>query len=195
MRLELKQLRSRMRTTSIYVTHDQVEAMTLGDRVVVMRDGVIQQTGRPNEIYGAPANIFVAGFIGSPAMNFIRALLIAEGDDLYATAPGIRLRAPDFLRNSPILKAGKGVSLGIRPEFISVQQPNSAAGGDNAGHVDIVDQMGAEIILQVRIGETVLAVSRVDPDSPIAVGDRVILTPNPQKLHFFDVDSGAAIVR
>jgi multiple sugar transport system ATP-binding protein len=191
MRIELKQLRSRVPTTSIYVTHDQVEAMTLGDRVVVMRDGVIQQIGRPSEIYNAPANIFVAGFIGSPAMNFARVRFATEAGTLFAIALGLKVPVPDSLRGAVARKKSGEAWLGMRPEFISVRP--YAAGGQNTGIVEIVDQMGAEIVLQVRAGDGAFAVSRVDPDTPIAVGDKVMLAPNPQKLHFFDVESGGTI--
>src|SRR4029077_18902207 len=94
MRVELKRLHDRLETTAIYVTHDQVEAMTLGDRVVVMKDGVVQQVGAPLELYERPENRFVAGFIGSPAMNFIAVTITASGDALWAEAPGLRVRVP-----------------------------------------------------------------------------------------------------
>src|SRR5438094_951398 len=94
MRVELKRLHDRLETTAIYVTHDQVEAMTLGDRVVVMKDGVVKQVGEPLELYERPANRLVAGFIGSPAMNFIPVTITASGDALWAEAPGLRVRVP-----------------------------------------------------------------------------------------------------
>src|SRR5687767_8022284 len=94
MRVELKRLHERLETTAIYVTHDQVEAMTLGDRVVVMKDGLVQQVGEPLELYGRPANRFVAGFIGSPAMNFVEVAISGAGDALWAEAEGLRIRVP-----------------------------------------------------------------------------------------------------
>src|SRR5207253_1914275 len=114
MRVELKKLHERLGTTAIYVTHDQVEAMTLGDRVVVMRDGWVQQVGDPMELYNEPANRFVAGFIGSPGMNFAAVRIAAENGSLWAEGDGIRLKVPGPLTNRLGSYAGKAVALGIR---------------------------------------------------------------------------------
>src|SRR5688572_20031540 len=118
MRVELKRLHHRLETTAIYVTHDQVEAMTLGDRVVVMKDGLVQQVGEPLELYGRPANRFVASFIGSPAMNFAEVMITNSGDGLWAEAAGLRIRVP--LRKAETLArhAGAKVVLGVRPEAL-----------------------------------------------------------------------------
>ncbi len=120
MRVELKKLHERLGTTAIYVTHDQVEAMTLGDRVVVMKDGWVQQVGEPLELYNTPANRFVAGFIGSPAMNFIEATLAESGGAVVAEAPGLRLTLPGPQAARARAKAGRSVTLGIRPEDVHV---------------------------------------------------------------------------
>src|SRR3989441_3263639 len=116
MRVELKRLHDRLETTAIYVTHDQVEAMTLGDRVVVMKDGWIQQVGEPLELYGKPANKFVAGFIGSPAMNFAEATVAEENGAVMVTNPGIRVRVPPAKAEALRQYVGKRGTLGIRPE-------------------------------------------------------------------------------
>src|ERR1700675_2500796 len=120
MRVELKKLHERLGTTAIYVTHDQVEAMTLGDRVVVMRDGWVQQVGDPLELYNEPANRFVAGFIGSPAMNFANVRIGGANGALYAEGDGIRLKIPDALTNGLGAQAGKEVTFGIRPEDLRI---------------------------------------------------------------------------
>src|SRR6184192_2413864 len=116
MRVELKKLHQRLGTTAIYVTHDQVEAMTLGDRVVVMRDGWVQQVGDPMTLYNEPANRFVAGFIGSPAMNFADVRIEAENGGLWAVGDGIRIKVPVALGEGLGPAVGKEVTLGIRPE-------------------------------------------------------------------------------
>src|SRR5881394_2598280 len=113
MRVELKRLHDRLETTAIYVTHDQVEAMTLGSRVVVMRDGWVQQVGEPLVLYGQPANKFVAGFIGSPAMNFVE---VSIGSDGIAQTEGLRLRVPERIRS----RSGQRVTLGVRPEALRI---------------------------------------------------------------------------
>src|SRR5579872_5078750 len=118
MRVELAQLHRRVNTTTIYVTHDQVEAMTMGDRIVVMRDGVIQQTAPPKELYDHPVNRFVAGFIGSPPMNFMNAELVRDGDRLYAQTSGVKTLVPATLASKlPATSNGK-IVLGIRPEDV-----------------------------------------------------------------------------
>src|SRR5437773_2730688 len=120
MRVELKKLHERLGTTAIYVTHDQVEAMTLGDRVVVMRDGWVQQVGDPMELYNEPANRFVAGFIGSPAMNFANVRITGQNGGVWAEGDGIRLKVPGQLSNRVGSHVGKEVALGIRPEDMRV---------------------------------------------------------------------------
>src|SRR5881227_3088524 len=120
MRVELKKLHLRLGTTAIYVTHDQVEAMTLGDRVVVMKDGWIQQVGEPLELYNTPANRFVAGFIGSPAMNFADVTLAENGGHPVAEAPGLSITLPDALAARARAKVGRKATLGIRPEDIHI---------------------------------------------------------------------------
>src|SRR5215211_2370712 len=120
MRVELKKLHERLGTTAIYVTHDQVEAMTLGDRVVVMRDGWVQQVGDPMELYNEPANRFVAGFIGSPAMNFAPVRIVAENGGLRALGEGSRLKVPAPMTNRLGPYAGRDVTFGIRPEDLRI---------------------------------------------------------------------------
>src|SRR5882724_9452911 len=120
MRGELKRLHERLETTAIYVTHDQVEAMTLGDRVVVMKDGTVQQVGEPLEVYSRPANKFVAGFIGSPSMNFIPVTLTDGSGALFAEASGIKIKVPPQMAQSLMPYKGQSVTLGIRPEDLRV---------------------------------------------------------------------------
>jgi multiple sugar transport system ATP-binding protein len=192
MRVELKKLHDRLETTAIYVTHDQVEAMTLGDRVVVMKDGWIQQVGEPLELYGKPANRFVAGFIGSPAMNFADVTINETAGALVAEATGFRIHVPPG--QHPTLKPYKGqrVTLGIRPEDIHV-----AGGADSPQHtfdavVDVVEPLGSEILLDVKAGTNTL-VARVEPTVRAKVHEHVKLAMNPERLHFFDAKTEQAI--
>jgi multiple sugar transport system ATP-binding protein len=183
MRVELKRLHKRLETTAIYVTHDQVEAMTLGDRVVVMKDGRVQQVGEPLELYGKPANRFVAGFIGSPAMNFVD---ISIGADGAGQAEGLRLRVPERLRGH----AGQRVTLGVRPEAVRI-----ANGQDDESFpttVDVLEPLGNEILLNFRAGGVPM-VARVDPAVRVKMNDSIRLALDPQRLHFFDAASGAAL--
>ena len=153
MRVELKKLHERLAVTSVYVTHDQVEAMTLGDRVVVMKDGVVQQVGEPLELYNTPANRFVAGFIGSPAMNFADVTLVENGGKPVAEAPGLRIGLPE--------RAGRAGPRQGRPQG-DARHP---AGGHPYrrpppiapdycfdADVEVVEQLGSEILLDTRVG-------------------------------------------
>jgi len=191
MRVELKRLHDRLETTAIYVTHDQVEAMTLGDRVVVMKDGWIQQVGEPMELYTRPANRFVAGFIGSPAMNFVDVTIQGDGN-LTAQGTGLRLGIPPSLAGQLGPYKGQRVTLGVRPEDLRL-----ATGADPAPFVfdavvDVVEPLGSEILLDVKAGPNSL-VARVEPTVRLKVHDAVRLAVNPERLHFFDTTSEKAI--
>jgi multiple sugar transport system ATP-binding protein len=192
MRVELKKLHERLAVTSVYVTHDQVEAMTLGDRVVVMKDGVVQQVGEPLELYNTPANRFVAGFIGSPAMNFADVTLAENGGHPVAEAPGLRIVLPDALAARARAKVGRKATLGIRPEDIHL-----AGVADSADHcfeasVEVVEQLGSEILLDTRVGAATIVAS-VDPMIKVRSHDKLKLALNPARLHLFDAESEAAI--
>jgi multiple sugar transport system ATP-binding protein len=184
MRVELKRLHERLETTAIYVTHDQVEAMTLGDRVVVMKDGHVQQVGEPLELYGKPANKFVASFIGSPAMNFVDVSI--SGDGVWAETEGIRLQVPGRLRSH----GGRRLTLGIRPEALRIA--NGIDDSSFATKVDVVEPLGNEILLNFRAGGVAM-VARVDPGVRVKAHDPIQFALDPQRLHFFDGQTEAAI--
>jgi multiple sugar transport system ATP-binding protein len=190
MRIELKRLRERVATTSVYVTHDQVEAMTQGDRVVVMRDGFVEQVDTPWDIYTRPVSRFVAGFIGSPAMNFLDIALEAEGGQVFMRHNGARLSTPPERQAALSRYAGKTVTLGVRPEHITLANPDTPGLG---GRIDVTEQLGSELQADVQIGGTSLIVSRIDPESRINPGDNVTLDLHPSRLHFFDRETEAAI--
>jgi multiple sugar transport system ATP-binding protein len=192
MRVELKRLHERLSTTAIYVTHDQVEAMTLGDRVVVMKDGVVQQVGEPLELYGRPANRFVASFIGSPAMNFVDVRLTEGHDDLWAEASGLRIRVPAAKREALRRHAGGKVVLGVRPEALRMANGADVADYSFDSKVEVVEPLGNEILLDVRAGGH-LMVARVDPATSVKVHESVRLALDPERLHFFDATSEAAL--
>jgi multiple sugar transport system ATP-binding protein len=186
MRVELKRLHERLETTAIYVTHDQVEAMTLGTRVVVMKDGLVQQVGAPLELYGRPANKFVAGFIGSPAMNFVDVAIQAGNGRLWAEAQGFRIRVPDRISS----QAGKRVTLGVRPEAVRIA--NGVDDYSFATEVDVVEPLGNEILLNFRAGGVPM-VARVDPGTRVSAHDAVRFALDPARLHFFDPQSETAL--
>jgi multiple sugar transport system ATP-binding protein len=192
MRVELKKLHQRLGTTAIYVTHDQVEAMTLGDRVVVMKDGVVQQVGEPLELYNNPANKFVAGFIGSPAMNFAAVTVTEANGSLIAENSGFRIKLPDETAQRLRGHVGREVTLGVRPEDLAV------AGAAESDHpcfdavIEVVEQLGSEILLDMKVGGHVM-VAAVEPTVRVKVRDKLRIAMRPSSLHVFDAKTEAAI--
>ncbi|MFN2460151.1 MAG: ABC transporter ATP-binding protein [Candidatus Velthaea sp.] len=187
-RAEIVKLHQRVATTAIYVTHDQVEAMTMGHRIAVMKDGDVQQIGTPKQIYDTPANLFVAGFMGSPSMTFLDCRLTASGDDLYATAPSFSVRIPRE-RGAMLAPARDGaLTLGIRPEDFMLS-------GNGAGTipavVEVVEPLGSEHVVYLSTGGQAM-IARAPADATIAIGDNVNLGVNANRMHMFDPESGAA---
>jgi multiple sugar transport system ATP-binding protein len=192
MRVELKKLHNRLNTTAIYVTHDQVEAMTLGDRVVVMRGGVVQQVGEPLELYNAPVNRFVAGFIGSPGMNFAPARLRDGNGRLHAEASGFALDLPGQLAARLRPYTGREVIVGVRPEDLQVANGGTPPGLYFDAMVEVVERLGAEILLDLQVGAQTMVAS-VEPSVAAKRGDKLRFALKPERLHFFDAASEAAI--
>jgi multiple sugar transport system ATP-binding protein len=192
MRVELKRLHERLETTAIYVTHDQVEAMTLGDRVVVMKDGWVQQVGEPLELYGRPANKFVAGFIGSPSMNFVDVVISEVGGTLWADAENLHLKVPPQMNERVRAHAGKRMTLGVRPEALHPAGGADASEYSFASAVDVVEPLGNEILLNFRAGGAAM-VARVDPAVRVKAHDSIRIALDPERVHFFDESSGVAI--
>jgi multiple sugar transport system ATP-binding protein len=192
MRVELKKLHQRLGTTAIYVTHDQVEAMTLGDRVVVMKDGLVQQVGEPLELYNEPANRFVAGFLGSPAMNFANVRVSQAGGTFWAAADGLRLKVPPAVNGRLGRHVDRDVTLGIRPEDLRIAADTDPPDLAVDALVEVVEKLGSQILLDVKVGSSSM-VAAVEPTSQAVAGDRLRLVMNPQRLHFFDTQSEAAM--
>jgi multiple sugar transport system ATP-binding protein len=191
-RVELKKLHNRLGTTAIYVTHDQVEAMTLGDRVVVMKDGLVQQVGEPLELYNEPANRFVAGFIGSPAMNFLTVRVSEANGALWAKRNGVEIKIPAAIARRIRRHVGQEVALGIRPEDLRVATAADLPELGFACLVEVVERLGSETLLDIAVdGETMVA--SVEPTVRVGVREQLRLVMNPEGIHFFDVKSDRAI--
>jgi multiple sugar transport system ATP-binding protein len=171
----------------VFVTHDQVEAMTLGDRVVIMRDGRIQQIGTPLQVYGKPANKFVAGFIGAPAMNFIGVTVHSETGATSVEAAGLRLTVSAADARALAARNGRHVIMGVRPEHLVLGDGAPGAGFD--ARVEVVEQLGSEILLETRVGSHSVTVARVAAEAPITRGDQVRLSAQLGRLHFFDPET------
>jgi len=184
MRTEIKELHQRLKTTSIYVTHDQIEAMTMGDQIVVMRDGYIEQTGSPLQLYDRPANLFVAGFIGSPAMNFLHGTLRRHGDGAEVElADGTRLPAPRHTAGSD----GQRIVFGTRPEHLAL-----ANGSGIAAQVAVIEPTGADTFVSCRHHGAELAVVFRERHQ-FSAGSTIHLQPDLTHAHVFDADSGRAL--
>jgi multiple sugar transport system ATP-binding protein len=192
MRVELKKLHLRLGTTAVYVTHDQVEAMTLGDRVVVMKDGLVQQVGDPLELYNRPANKFVAGFIGSPAMNFATVTVGNGSGGITAKNAGLEIEVPNSEAERLRPHVGRQMTMGIRPEDLHVAREGDPAGLTFNSKIEVVEQLGSEILLDVRVGDGTM-VAAVEPTTRARVQDMVRLAVNPERLHFFDAKTDMAV--
>ncbi|MCI8332015.1 MAG: sn-glycerol-3-phosphate ABC transporter ATP-binding protein UgpC [Clostridiales bacterium] len=203
MRTELTKIHKRLGTTFIYVTHDQVEAMTMATRIVVMKDGLIQQVDSPQNLYDKPVNIFVAGFIGTPQMNFINSTLVKKGDDVYLEFSGNSVKLPAEKAKAPELKdyIGKEVIAGIRPECLHDEQRYLDAMPDSiieAG-VDVTELMGAEIYLYLTCGseeEDNISnlVAKVSARSTTQSGDVLKMAMDTSRVHIFDKDTEMCVI-
>ncbi len=197
MRTEIGKLHKRLQATFIYVTHDQVEAMTMGTRIIVMKDGFIQQIDDPMSLYNKPANMFVAGFIGSPQMNFVDVKVEKADDGVYLKGEGISLKLPEG-KASQLEAAGavgKEVVLGIRPEDIHDEEALISAHADCTvdAHVDLVEKMGAETYLYLTIGGKAFT-ARVNPRSTAAHNDDIKVMFDTNKIHIFDKETQVSIL-
>jgi multiple sugar transport system ATP-binding protein len=182
MRTEIKELHQRLKTTTVYVTHDQIEAMTMADKIVVMHDGIIEQMGSPLELYDRPANQFVAGFIGSPAMNFLNGHLNANGQPYVVTEDGSKLP----LSTAPSASDGQPIIYGVRPEHLELADDGIEA------EVAVVEPTGSETQLVARIGtQDIIAVFRDRHD--VSPGEKIHLRPRASAAHLFDKDTGRRI--
>ncbi|MCT4593850.1 MAG: sn-glycerol-3-phosphate ABC transporter ATP-binding protein UgpC [Anaeromicrobium sp.] len=195
MRAEISKLHQKLQTTFVYVTHDQTEAMTMGTRIVVMKDGIVQQVADPQTIYSSPSNMFVASFIGSPQMNFINCKLIKDGNNLYAEFQNNKVQI--LKDKSKLLEekgyVGKEVVLGIRPEEIFVKD-DKLEGGDNSIEVkvDVTEMLGSETYLYLDMkGHNMIA--KVDPSTNVKIGQKIHVAFNLEKIHIFDKESEKTI--
>jgi multiple sugar transport system ATP-binding protein len=210
MRAQLTRLHERLGITTIYVTHDQVEAMTLGQRVAVLRGGVLQQCDTPQRLYECPSNIFVAEFIGSPAMNLYAAMLARDGDSLQLGSQQLALPAAAARRHRSLERhVGGEVVVGIRPEHLSLARDGVAS--TLSVEVDVVEALGSEQLVHFRLDakrvyaagveeeqDAALAaggsgVARIDPKASVRSGERITLAVQTGELHFFDRASGASL--
>ncbi len=194
MRAELLELHQRLKTTVIYVTHDQLEAMTMGDRIVVMKDGVIQQVDHPETVYEHPVNRFVAGFIGSPTMNFVECMLARKNDCLFAVTDSLQLKIPIEKAGAAGAYIDRRVVLGIRPEHITDSASLSQPETDHTfrARIRVIESAGSEKLVHVRAGEDTL-IARLDPHVRLKTGDNCEFTVRMKSANLFDIETGETI--
>src|SRR6476619_7188723 len=179
MRTEIKELHQRLKTTTVYVTHDQIEAMTMADKIVVMHDGIVEQIGTPLELYDRPDNQFVAGFIGSPAMNFLKGTVKSNGSASFEGPNGVKLP----LKSAPANSEGRPAVYGVRPEHFTIADDGAEA------EIVVVEPTGSETQVFAKLGgEQVVAVFR--ERHQFNPGDKVRLKPDPALVHLFDEATG-----
>jgi multiple sugar transport system ATP-binding protein len=223
MRAEIARIQQALRVTTVYVTHDQVEAMTMGHRVAVMRDGVLQQVDTPQHLYDAPKNLFVASFVGSPAMNLFEAAVVREGGRLVCRVGETEIELPsDVLAERPSLAGyeGRRVALGIRPE--DIREAGEWDGARLRGRILLVESLGSELLIHIEVAATplersdlvdtaaqppgpslgvddaersVTLLGRFDRHLLLSPGEAVEVAIDPRLLHFFDLETGIAIPR
>ncbi len=196
MRAELKKLHEKLQTTIIYVTHDQVEAMTMGDKICVMKDGMLLQVDEPIKLYDYPKNKFVAGFIGSPPMNFVTVDIQQENDSIYANEGSFKLKLPAKYKEQLVNYIGKKMILGIRPE--NMYDKLFYSGPIQEGSlitltVDLVEPMGSEIYLHLTSGKNNF-VLKADPHNTAKPNQIIEVVVNLDKIHLFDIDTEETII-
>ncbi|MCD6369614.1 MAG: ABC transporter ATP-binding protein [Thermoproteales archaeon] len=189
MRAELKKLQKELGITTIYVTHDQVEAMTMADRIAVLNEGKLQQYGEPNELYNKPANVFVAGFIGSPPMNFIEGSLVEREEEIVVDFGPFSLKLladiATILRNQG---ASGEIIFGVRPEDVIIGE------GEIEGEVYVVEPLGKDVIVHVNVGDKTMIRALTSTDKAPKMGEKIKLGFNMDKIHIFDKKTSKAYI-
>ncbi len=197
MRIEITKLHQRLQTTIIYVTHDQTEAMTMGTRIVVMKDGFIQQVDSPTALYQNPVNTFVAGFIGMPPMNFFTMAFSQKGDDFYLDAEGLSIKLPkDTVSDATKEYVGKEVIMGVRPEAIMFEEEIISKSPDTTftALLEVVEMLGSETLLYLNI-KGLSATARVSPLCPAKAGETFKLCIDGKRIKLFDKETEKVIAR
>ena len=188
-RAEITKLHQRLGTTFIYVTHDQVEALTMADRIAVLKDGVLQQADSPQHLYDHPGNVFVAGFIGSPAMNFFTGTITGTADEMYVDSGAVRVRMPQSeIQQLGTDQIGREIIFGVRPEDIHhpKYKPSGITEQLVEATVDVTELMGNEIFVYLLSNDEQSFIARVDPRSDLRPGDKLQMAFNANKIHIFD---------
>jgi len=195
-RAEITKLHKKLATTFIYVTHDQVEAMTMADRIAVMKDGVLQQVDSPQSLYDHPVNLFVAGFIGSPSMNFFNGTLTGDANEMYMDTGAFRIRLSQYIADKLKSHLGKTVVMGVRPEDVHSPDfvPVDVEGVKIKAKVELTEMMGSEIYVYLIAGEDKNFIGRIDPRARYKLDEEVEVVFNLASVHFFDIETEQSLL-
>jgi len=195
MRAEISKLHRRLGATIIYVTHDQVEAMTMATRIFIMNQGALQQSGAPLEVYHHPTNRFVAGFIGSPAMNFIDATLVREAQTYWIATEGFKVKLPEAFHARVEPYAGRPVVFGVRPEDMAARDTGAGEGANwLAARAEVVETLGAETFVHLSCGPHSIVARMETPERPLTVGQMLEVGLKMTRTHVFDKETSQTIV-
>jgi multiple sugar transport system ATP-binding protein len=185
MRTEIKKLQKKVGITTLYITHDQIEAMSMADKVAIMNKGLLQQVGEPQEVYNQPANTFVADFIGSPSMNFLEFILVRDLTGIHLESDGISFNLPNITTSKPLPHR---VTIGIRPKDISILDDKSYADITIKGEITFIEMLGDDLIIEVKTGSNLIKVANANSNLDITVGCNLKLGIPHSKIHFFDTN-------
>ncbi|MGA7603214.1 MAG: ABC transporter ATP-binding protein [Nitrososphaeraceae archaeon] len=197
MRTEIKKLQKKVGITTLYITHDQIEAMSMADKIAVMNGGLLQQVGKPQEIYNQPSNTFVAGFIGSPSMNFLECNLIKHTTTIHLESEGISFKLPNTeINSSPSKHLPKKITIGIRPKDINILEDEDKDLADikMKGEITFTEMLGDDSIIEVKMGSSLIKVANTNPTLDLSIGRVIMLGTSYSKIHFFDTDNGKRIL-
>jgi multiple sugar transport system ATP-binding protein len=188
MRTEIKKLQKKVGITTLYITHDQIEAMSMADKVAVMKRGLLQQVGKPQEVYNQPANTFVAGFIGSPSMNFLECNLVKDHTTIRLESNGISFKLPNNRIRSSSEPLPKKMTIGMRPKDISILEDESHADIKMKGEITFIEMLGDDSIIEVKIGSSLVKVANTTSNRNLSVGCIIMFGIPYSKVYFFSTD-------
>lgn len=194
MRTEIKKLQKKVGITTLYITHDQIEAMSMADKVAVMNGGLLQQVGKPQEVYNQPANTFVAGFIGNPSMNFLECDLVKDITTVHFESNSISFTLPNPGIRSTSKSLPKRITIGMRPKDICILEDENLSDIKMKGEITFTEMLGDDSIIEVKTGSSLIRVANANSNLDLSVGRVITLGIPYSKVHFFDTDNGKRIL-
>jgi multiple sugar transport system ATP-binding protein len=194
MRTEIKKLQKKVGITTLYITHDQIEAMSMADKVAVMNGGLLQQVGKPQEVYNQPANTFVAGFIGNPSMNFLECDLVEDITTIHFESDSISFTLPITEMRSSSKPLPKRITIGIRPKDIHILEDENISDIKMKGEITFTEMLGDDSIIEVKTGPSLIRVANANSNLDLSIGHVIMLGIPYSKVHFFDTDNGKRII-